>query len=165
MAGKLAAPGHGKKRGRLEVTADPNVIPFIDIMLVLVIIFMIAAPISSVDIVVDMPDSKLSPQRRAPRPVWVTVKEEANVPIRYYVGNEEVPIRELGERTKKEWEKNSPGLSLFDTCLIAETTTNEACRIYVRADGRTRYRNVIAAMNQLQAQGFIFIALVAEDRR
>jgi biopolymer transport protein ExbD len=174
MAGKLAAPGHGKKRGRLEVTADPNVIPFIDIMLVLVIIFMIAAPISTVDIVVDMPDSQLNPQRRAPRPVWVTVQEErkdkpcykneGNDPC-YFVGNVEVSIRELGERTKEEWEKNSPGQDLFDTCLIAETTTNEACRIYVRADGRTRYRNVVRAMNQLQGQGFMFIALVAEDRR
>ena len=164
MAGKLAGPGQGK-RGRLNVTADPNVIPFIDVMLVLVIIFMIASPISSVDVVVDMPDSKLSPQRRAPRPVWVTVQEEVNKPIRYFVGNEEVPIHELGEHTKKEWEKNSPGLDLFETCLVTETTSNEACRIYLRADGRTQYRNVIRAMNQLQVQGFIFIALVAEDRR
>ena len=60
MAAKVSAPGHGGgKRGRMDVTADPNVIPFIDIMLVLLIIFMIAAPISSVDIHVTMPISKI----------------------------------------------------------------------------------------------------------
>ena len=67
MAGKLAAPGHGGgKRGRLEVTADPNVIPFIDVMLVLLIIFMIAAPIATVDIKVDMPDARIAPSKVAP---------------------------------------------------------------------------------------------------
>ena len=73
MAGKLAASGGGSGKGRLEVTADPNVIPFIDVMLVLLIIFMIAAPISSVDIEVDMPTSRIDPSKRPPRPTWISL--------------------------------------------------------------------------------------------
>jgi biopolymer transport protein ExbD len=164
MAGKLSSGGGGK-RGQLSVNADPNVIPFIDIMLVLVIIFMIAAPISTVDVTVDMPDARLQPSQRAPRPTWISVQEPKGQPVAYFVGNSRVEINELGERTKKEWEKNTPGMSFVDDCLVAETTSNEACRIYIRADGRTQYRNVVRAMNQLQIQGFIYIAFVAEDRR
>ncbi len=68
MAAKFSAPGHGGgKRGRMDVTADPNVIPFIDIMLVLLIIFMIAAPISSVDIHVTMPSFARSIRRNGRR--------------------------------------------------------------------------------------------------
>ena len=74
MAGKLASGG-GKK-GRLEVTADPNVSPFIDVMLVLLIIFMIAAPISSVDIEVSMPDARIMPSQRPPRPTWISVNND-----------------------------------------------------------------------------------------
>lgn len=164
MAGKLAAPGGGGKRGRLGVNSDPNVIPFIDIMLVLVIIFMIAAPISSVDIEVDMPDARIDASRRPPRPTWISVQEK-NGEALYYVMNENVPIEELGERTKEEWEKNSPGLDLIEDCLVTQTTSNDACRIYLRGEGDTQYRNIIRAMNQLQSYGFVHLALVAEDRR
>lgn len=166
MAGKLAAPGHGGgKRGRLEVTADPNVIPFIDVMLVLVIIFMIAAPISTVEVVVDMPDALIDPSRRPSRPTWISVQQEKNGDVRYFVMNDEVPINELGERTKEEWQKNAPTLDLIEDCLIAVDTSVDACRIYVRGEGETQYRNMVRAMNQLQMHGFIHIALVAEDRR
>ena len=164
MAGKVPAPGSGGGKKRLQVTADPNVIPFIDIMLVLVIIFMIAAPISSVDIEVNMPDAQIDPSRRPPRPTWISVQEE-NGQVLYFVMNEEVPIYELGARTKEEWAKNAPTLDLIDDCLIMETTSDDACRIYVRGSGDTQYRNVVRAMNQLQSNGFIHIALVAEDRR
>ena len=77
MAAKVSAPGHGGgKRGRMDVTADPNVIPFIDIMLVLLIIFMIAAPISSVDIHVTMPVSKIDPQMAAHHPLRILLAED-----------------------------------------------------------------------------------------
>jgi biopolymer transport protein ExbD len=164
MAGKVSAPGHGGgKRGRLEVTADPNVIPFIDVMLVLLIIFMIAAPISSVDIQVEMPSSRIQPSQRPPRPTWISIQESSGG-TRYFVMNDEVPINELGERTFEEWEKNTPTVS-FDECLLAETSKAAYCRIYIRADSNTAYRNVVRAMNRLQDKGFTRIGLVAEDKR
>ena len=63
MGAKLDS-GVGKKRGRPEVNADPNVIPFIDVMLVLLIIFMVTAPIAAVDIKADMPDSQVIASKR-----------------------------------------------------------------------------------------------------
>ena len=163
MAGKVSGSGGGGKRGRLDVTADPNVIPFIDVMLVLLIIFMIAAPISSVDIQVEMPDSRIVPSQRPPRPTWITI-QQGNGGVRYFVMNDEVPINELGERAFEEWEKNTPNVS-FDECLLAETAKASYCRIYLRADSETAYRNVVRAMNRLQDKGFTRIGLVAEDKR
>jgi biopolymer transport protein ExbD len=163
MAGKLAGGGGGK-RGSLDVNADPNVIPFIDIMLVLLIIFMIAAPISSVDIKVTMPPSKIDPSHRPPRPTWVSVKQ-TNGGVQYYVMNDEVQIDELGEKTYTEWEKNSPGVDFHNECEISTDHVNAACRIYIRADADTAYRNVVRVMNRLQDKGFMHIAFVAEDRR
>jgi biopolymer transport protein ExbD len=158
MAGKLAAPGHGGgKRGRLDVTADPNVIPFIDVMLVLLIIFMIAAPISSVDIQVDMPTSKIEPSRRPPRPTWVSVNEGPEG-VRVYVMNDQVPIAELGERTFEAVKVNSPQIANDDFEIKDQ-------RIYIRADANLAYRNVVRVMNRLQDKGFTKIGLVAEDRR
>ena len=160
MAGKLS--GGGGKRG-LDVNADPNVIPFIDIMLVLLIIFMIAAPISSVDVKVEMPRSKIDPSHRPPRPTWISVKQDDNG-VTYYVMNDLVPVNDLGEKTFKSWQENSPGVDFRNDCQIPEHV-NAACRIYIRADGSTPYRNVVRAMNRLQDKGFMHIAFVAEDRR
>jgi biopolymer transport protein ExbD len=156
MAGKLAGSGGGK-RGSLDVNADPNVIPFIDIMLVLLIIFMIAAPISSVDIKVQMPASKIDPSKRPPRPTWVSIQDSMSG-VRVFVMNDEVNIGDLGQKTYEAVQHNSP--------LIADDADSiRDQRIYIRADADTPYRNVVRVMNRLQDRGFTKIGLVAEDRR
>jgi biopolymer transport protein ExbD len=155
MAGKVSAAGG--KRGRAEVTADPNVIPFIDVMLVLLIIFMIAAPISSVDIEVDMPTSKIQPSKRPPRPTWISVSDTSQG-VQVYVMNDAVPINELGERTFEAVQINSPQLRGDEYEILDQ-------RIYIRADTGLPYRNVVRVMNRLQDKGFTKIGLVAEDRR
>jgi biopolymer transport protein ExbD len=158
MAGKVSAPGHGAgKRGRLEVTADPNVIPFIDVMLVLLIIFMIAAPISTVDIEVDMPMSRIEPSKRPPRPTWISISEGPQG-VRVYVMNDEVSINDIGERTYEAVKVNSPQIANDDFEIKDQ-------RIYIRADQNLAYRNVVRVMNRLQDKGFTKIGLVAEDRR
>src|SRR5689334_9456597 len=96
MAGKISMGGG--KRGRPDVNADPNVIPFIDVMLVLVIIFMIAAPISSVDIEVDMPTSRIDPSKRPPRPTWISVNAGPGG-AQVYVMNDLVSLDSLGDAT------------------------------------------------------------------
>jgi biopolymer transport protein ExbD len=156
MAGKLASGG-GKK-GRLEVTADPNVIPFIDVMLVLLIIFMIAAPISSVDIEVDMPTSRIEPSKRPPRPTWVSIAEGPTGGIETYVMNDLVPMANLGEATYDAVKINSPQIANDDFEIKDQ-------RIYIRADAGLAYRNVVRVMNRLQDKGFTKIGFVAEDRR
>jgi biopolymer transport protein ExbD len=158
MAAKVSAPGHGGgRRGSLEVTADPNVIPFIDIMLVLLIIFMIAAPISSVDIKVDMPTSKIVPSKRPPRPTWISIQDQGQG-VRVFVMNDEVAMADVGPLTIEAVKENSP--------LIANDEQEvKDQRIYIRADSDTTYRNVVRVMNQLQNSGFSKIGLVAEDRR
>jgi biopolymer transport protein ExbD len=155
MAGKVSSGGG--KRGQLDVNADPNVIPFIDIMLVLLIIFMIAAPISSVDIEVDMPASKIQPSKRPPRPTWVSVTD-SNVGMRVFVMNDEVALADVGQATYEAVQDNTP-LIRDDDFEVKDQ------RIYIRADSNTAYRNVVRVMNQLQNRGFTKIGLVAEDRR
>ena len=154
MAGKLAGPGGGK-RGRIDVTADPNVIPFIDVMLVLLIIFMIAAPISSVDIQVSMPKSQIMPSKRPPRPTWISVKGDNGVHV--YVMNDEVNIADLGQKTYEAVQANNPTLTDEDELRDQ--------RIYIRADNDLPYRNVVRVMNRLQDRGFTKIGFVAVDRR
>jgi biopolymer transport protein ExbD len=156
MAGKLASSGGGK-RGRLEVTADPNVIPFIDVMLVLLIIFMIAAPISSVDIEVEMPTSRIDPSKRPPRPTWISLSTGAGG-VEVYVMNDLVSMDGLGEATYEAVKTNSPQIA-NDEFEIKDQ------RIYIRADAGLEYRNVVRAMNRLQEKGFTKIGFVAEDRR
>src|SRR5688572_30975589 len=105
MAGKLA--GGGGKKDRAEVTADPNVIPFIDVMLVLLIIFMIAAPISSVDIEVDMPTSRIEASKRPPRPTWISLTEGPSG-LEVYVMNDLVEMSRLGEAAYESVKTNTP---------------------------------------------------------
>ena len=156
MAGKLSSGG-GKKRGQLDVNSDPNVIPFIDIMLVLLIIFMIAAPISSVDIQVHMPTSKIQPSKRPPRPTWISVSDNGGA-VKVYVMNDEVQWPDIGPRTIDAIKVNSPQIANDDYEIHDQ-------RVYIRADADTAYRNVVKVMNQLQNSGFTKIGLVAEDRR
>ena len=156
MAAKVSAPSGGGKRSRIDVNADPNVIPFIDIMLVLLIIFMIAAPISSVDIQVDMPTSRIDPSKRPPRPTWISISQSTGS-VRTYVMNDEVALADLGEKTYEAVQTNSPQLT--DEMDIKDQ------RIYIRADAELPYREVVRVMNRLQNRGFTKIGLVAEDRR
>ena len=158
MGAKVSAPGHGGgKRGRMEVTADPNVIPFIDVMLVLLIIFMIAAPISTVDIPADLPGSRIDPSKRPPRPTWISVAE-GPAGVEVYVMNDAVDITRLGEATFEAVKVNSP-LIANDEYEVKDQ------RIYIRADSNLAYRHVVRVMNQLQNSGFTKIGFVAEDRR
>ena len=85
MAAKLGTPsGSPRRRGDLDdldVTHEINVTPFIDVMLVLLIIFMVAAPLATVDIGVDLPATAAEPAPRPDKPVFVTVKPDLSVAV------------------------------------------------------------------------------------
>jgi biopolymer transport protein ExbD len=158
MGAKLAGGGGSGKRGALSVNSEPNIVPFVDVMLVLLIIFMVASPVASVDINVTLPNSKTLPSKRPPKPTYVTIQDQNGV-IGYYVGNDQVTDTSL------------LGKTTMDAVIAANPTFNGDLakiidqRIYVRADGQTPYRNVVFAMNRVQDVGFYKVALVGADKR
>lgn len=155
--GAKVSTGGSAKRGQFSENAEPNIIPFVDVMLVLLIIFMVAAPIATVDIQVDLPPSKVLPSKRPPKQAYISIQDVGGVP-KYFVGNDEVANPdELGEKVLNEVPKiNKKAKTLAE--IIDE-------RIYIRADSTTKYRNIVFAMNRIQDQGFYKVALVGEDKR
>jgi biopolymer transport protein ExbD len=158
MGAKLAGGGGNGKRGSLGVNAEPNVVPFVDVMLVLLIIFMVASPVASVDIKVELPNSKTIPSKRPPKPTYVTIKDDKGE-VGYYVGNDLVTDTSvMGELTMKAVKAANPTFA-DDLAEVIEQ------RIFIRADGKTSYRNVVFAMNRVQDAGFYKVALVGADKR
>ena len=116
-----------------------NVTPFIDVMLVLLIIFMVAAPLATVDVAVNLPTSAVEQQPRPPMPVYLTVKEDLTLA--------------LGETAVSR--DDLPG------ALAAAANADRDTRIFVRADKSVPYGEVMAVMNLLRGAGYLKIALVA----
>ncbi|HVY85022.1 MAG TPA: biopolymer transporter ExbD [Caulobacterales bacterium] len=147
MAGKVG----GSKGGPVS---DPNVIPFIDILLVLLIIFMVTAPIPTVDIKVDLPPPNPIPIRlEGLNPTIVGIREGAGG-REIFVDNQVVDISQLGDVTLQHAIANNPALNVED--IYAEA------RIFVRADQSTAYGNVIDVMSKLQEEGFAKVGIFAE---
>jgi len=120
-----------------------NVTPFIDVMLVLLIIFMVAAPLATVDVPVELPSSTVTPQPRPDKPVFLTVKADFSLAI----GDETVAPSDLA--------------SALDTA----TASNKEQRIFLRADRSVPYGNLMGVMNDLRAAGYLKVALVGLESR
>src|SRR5699024_10755040 len=118
--------------------AEINVTPFIDVMLVLLIIFMVAAPLATVDINVDLPASSAPQAPRPDEPVWVTLKPDLTVAI----GNEDVAEGALA------------------AALTEATEGDTEARLFLRADESVAYGDLMALMNRLRDAGYLRIALV-----
>ena len=118
--------------------ADINVTPFIDVALVLLIIFMVAAPLSTVDVAVDLPTSNAKVQPRPDKPVFLTVKRDLGLAI----GEDGVSRDALARR------------------LDAETGGDRERRIFLRADAGLSYGDLMGVMNLLRASGYLKVALV-----
>jgi biopolymer transport protein ExbD len=147
----MGAKVGGSKSGPVS---DPNVIPFIDILLVLLIIFMVTAPIPTVDIRVDLPPPNPVPIRlEGLNPTIVGIRETPSG-MAVFVDEEVVQLSQLGERTLDHAIRNNPALDVEN--MYAEA------KIYVRADQSTAYGNVIRVMSQLQEEGFVKVSIFAE---
>jgi biopolymer transport protein ExbD len=147
MAGKVG----GAKDGPVS---EPNVIPFIDILLVLLVIFMVTAPIPTVDIRVDLPPPNPVPIRlEGLNPTIVGIRETP-AGLAIYVDEDEVELSQLGNTTLDHAIRNNPALNVED--IYAEA------RIFVRADQSTAYGNVVDVMSQLQEEGFVKVGIFAE---
>ena len=117
---------------------DINVTPFIDVILVLLIIFMVAAPLSTVDVAVDLPVSNAQQQPRPDKPVFLTVKNDLTLAL----GNDAVP-REALQAT-----------------LDGQTQNDREQRVFLRADQAVPYGELMKVMNLLRDAGYLKIALV-----
>jgi biopolymer transport protein ExbD len=153
MAGKLASGGKSRG-GSMAPNSEPNVIPFIDIMLVLLIIFMVAAPIPTVDIRVDLPSTNnqniVQPGRTATQ---VALEDEDGMLI-YYVDGEAVPSERFEQTVFERVDINNPALQNVD--LLDQGV------IIFRADQSTAYANVVTTMTRLQGFGFNKVSLLSE---
>ncbi|MER8414971.1 TonB system transport protein ExbD [Mesorhizobium sp. M1066] len=122
----------------LEESHEINVTPFIDVILVLLIIFMVAAPLATVDVNVDLPGSTATPAPRPETPLFLTLKDDLTLAI----GNDSVPR------------------PAFATTLDAKTKGDKQTRIFLRADKAVAYGDLMEAMNLLRGAGYLKIALV-----
>jgi len=119
-----------------------NVTPFIDVMLVLLIIFMVAAPLATVDIAVNLPSSTAEPQPRPQKPLFLTVKPDLTLAL----GDVQVSRATLRG------------------ALGQAANGDKDTRIFLRADKVVPYGEVMEVMNLLRAAGFLKVALVGLEK-
>ncbi|MDX2287592.1 MAG: TonB system transport protein ExbD [Hyphomicrobiaceae bacterium] len=118
-----------------------NVTPFIDVMLVLLIIFMVAAPLSTVDIPVDLPAAAARAAPKPDKPLFLTVKTDLSLSL----GNDGVASQALA------------------AALDEQTGGNRETRVFLRADKAVPYGELMRVMNLLRAAGYLKVALVGLD--
>ena len=144
MAVYLQGGGNGRNKGsrRFRVMSEINVTPFVDVMLVLLIVFMVAAPLLTVGVAVDLPETSANALQGSEEPLTVTVNREGTV----YLQETEVGMNELVPRL----------------VAIAGARRDEA-RIFIRGDAQINYGKVMQVMGNINAAGFNRVALVTES--
>lgn len=135
MAGFRKTKGMGDD---LEENNEVNVVPFIDVMLVLLIIFMVAAPLATVDVNIDLPVSNATPAQRPDQPIYLTVQPDLTVNL----GNDPIPAGGL------------------QAALDLATGGDREKRIFLRADKVVAYGDLMETMNELRRSGYLKIALM-----
>ena len=143
MGAKLGGSGGGKFS--VQQNSEINVTPFVDVMLVLLIIFMVAAPLASVSVKIDLPPAIAPVSPNPPKPVYISIKPDASI----YIGDYRTSIGELGDDLR--------------TQIGARDPSKE--RIYIRCDKSAIYGDFMQVMNRLQDEGFYSVALIGEDRK
>ncbi len=142
MGASLAGKAGGRRRRgqRYRPMSDINVTPFVDVMLVLLIVFMVTAPLLTVGVPIDLPESQAKQLESKKEPLTISVDNEGRV----FLQDTEIDIEEL-----------IPKLT-----AVAEQGVEE--RVFVRGDRTVDYGTVMRVMGRLNAAGFRHIALVTE---
>ena len=143
MGAKLSGPaGQGGKT--IEQNADINVTPFVDIMLVLLIIFMVAAPLATVSIRLDLPPAvPPTTPTEMKEPVYITIQENGQL----FLSDKQTSIDNLAT----------------DVCTALGGGACREERVFVRAQPEVRYEQFMEVMNSMQANGFFKVGLLNED--
>jgi biopolymer transport protein ExbD len=119
-----------------------NVTPFIDVMLVLLIIFMVAAPLATVDILVNLPAASVQPQPRPDKPLYLSIKSDLTLAL----GNDAV------------------GRDMLRSTLDRAANGDKDKLIFLRADKTVPYGEVMEIMNILRVAGYLKVSLVALEK-
>ena len=143
MAAKLSSGGGG--RYEESANAEINVTPFVDVMLVLLIIFMVAAPLASVTVKVQLPPAVAPPGTNPPKPIYISIQPSGNL----FIQDFKTDLPSLGDDLRKQ-------------LGTVRNPTKE--RIFIRADTNVLYGDFMGVMNMLQDNGFYSVALVGEDQ-
>jgi biopolymer transport protein TolR len=139
-AATLATGGRGKGRRRRRQIGEINVTPFVDVMLVLLIVFMITAPMLTMGVAVDLPRADSSPMPGQDEPLSVTIDAGGTI----YLQESEIGLDQLIPR------------------LVAITERNTEARIFVRGDQSIDYGRVMMVIGSLNRAGFTRVALLTE---
>jgi len=142
MGAKLAGGGGGKFS--VEQNSEINVTPFVDVMLVLLIIFMVAAPLATVSIHVELPPAVAKPSPNPPKPVYISIQANGNT----YIGDAPTDLASIGDDLRKVVGKRDPSKE----------------RIFIRGDQDAMYKDFMGVMNALQDNGFYSVALIGLDQ-
>ena len=143
MAANAGTPTIGRrKHHRRRVMSEINVTPMVDVMLVLLIIFMVSAPLLTVGVPIDLPQSQAKSLEQDKEPLTVSVDDKGKV----FLQSAEVSVEELIAKLQ----------------AIAQARGGNDARIYVRGDRRVDYGTMIKVMGRLSAAGFNRVALVSE---
>ncbi|HKA78420.1 MAG TPA: TonB system transport protein ExbD [Xanthobacteraceae bacterium] len=126
----------------LSEVHEINVTPFIDVMLVLLIIFMVAAPLATVDVFVNLPASTAEPQPRPDKPLYLTVQADLGLML------DDQPLPR----------------PMLASALTGAASGDKNTRIFLRADKAVPYGEVMEVMNLLRGAGFLKVALVGAEK-
>ena len=132
----------GERRGRRAPMAEINVTPMVDVMLVLLIIFMVTAPLLATGVQVDLPQSKAAALEQNEEPVAISIDRTGNV----FVDDSPVPIEALGARLQQ---------------VAAASHEQGGPRIFLRADHGLDYGRVMQVMGEINRAGLRKVALVS----
>ena len=137
----FSAGGKRRRRGRARrgALSEINVTPLVDVMLVLLIIFMISAPLLTAGVPVELPKTEAGAMQDVPDPITVSIRADGRI----YVADNEVPFANLSPRLQ----------------AMADDTTRP---IYVRADAKASYGTVAQVMASLSTSGFSAINLITD---
>ncbi len=146
MGAKLGGGGGG--RFDLGQNSDINVTPFVDVMLVLLIIFMVAIPAATVSIKLDLPPAiPPPPGTKVKEPILINVQQGGGV----FIGETKTSLDTLPADLSRKLSADDPTLP----------PTQQ--RVYIRADKQVRYGDFMSVMNTLQGNGFYLVALINEE--
>ena len=143
MGAKLSGPG-GQGGKTIEQNSEINVTPFVDVMLVLLIIFMVAAPLATVSIRLDLPPAVPSNDPNPKEPVYITIQETGSL----FIAEKQTTIETLAA----------------DVCAAQAVATDcREERVFVRAQPEVKYNQFMEVMNTMQENGFLKVGLLNED--